>query len=172
MYRPPPPHAPHRAGGVSSVAVRTALGVVLPAVPALAADSATITPSTTHQAIAGFGFAEAFGQASAVMNAPSSEQQQAFNLLLSTTSGAGLDIIRNEISADPGTTIEPNNPGSPGSPGATPNYARIGATSSNSGVQNPASGLCLDDANSNTANGTQLDIWTCSGGTNQQWHLP
>ena len=25
---------------------------------------------------------------------------------------------------------------------------------------------------SNTANGTQLDIWSCNGGTNQQWRLP
>ena len=37
---------------------------------------------------------------------------------------------------------------------------------------NPASGKCLDDPNSNTANGTQLVLWACNGGANQQWHVP
>ncbi|MEU5427685.1 ricin-type beta-trefoil lectin domain protein [Streptomyces olivoreticuli] len=32
-----------------------------------------------------------------------------------------------------------------------------------------AAGYCLDDPNFNTANGTQLDLWTCNGGANQQW---
>jgi len=32
---------------------------------------------------------------------------------------------------------------------------------------NVASGRCLDDPNSNPANGTQLIIWTCNGGQNQ-----
>lgn len=36
----------------------------------------------------------------------------------------------------------------------------------------PTSGKCLDDPNSNTANGTYLQIWTCNGQSNQQWHLP
>ena len=35
-----------------------------------------------------------------------------------------------------------------------------------------APGMCLDDPASNTANGTDLDIATCSGGNNQQWRLP
>jgi O-glycosyl hydrolase len=104
--------------------------VAYQASPALAADSASISGSTTHQTITGFGFAEAFGQAASVMNAPSSEQQQAFNLLLSTSAGAGLDIIRNEISADPGTTIEPNNPGSPG---AAPNYVSLASINQDQG---------------------------------------
>ena len=43
---------------------------------------------------------------------------------------------------------------------------------SNGELVNPASGKCLDDPNFNTANGTQLELWTCNGGTNQQWHLP
>jgi len=43
---------------------------------------------------------------------------------------------------------------------------------SNGTLVNPASGKCLDDPSSNTANGTQLVLWTCNGGTNQQWHLP
>jgi hypothetical protein len=37
---------------------------------------------------------------------------------------------------------------------------------------NQASHLCLTDPGSNTANGTQLDIAACTGGTSQQWRLP
>jgi O-glycosyl hydrolase len=114
----------------AALASVAALSAVLPAAPALAADTATINGSTTFQTVAGFGFAEAFGQAASVMNAPASEQQQALNLLLSTSSGAGLDIIRNEISADSGTTIEPNNPGSPG---ATPSYVSLASINSDQG---------------------------------------
>jgi O-glycosyl hydrolase len=78
----------------------------------------------------GFGFAEAFGEAASVMNAPSAEQQQALNLLMSPTAGAGLDIVRNEISADSGTTIEPN---SPGSPGAAPTYVSLASINQDQG---------------------------------------
>ena len=42
----------------------------------------------------------------------------------------------------------------------------------NGELVNPASGKCLDDPGFNTANGTQLDLWTCNGGTNQQWTIP
>ena len=108
----------------------SAFAVAYQASPAFAADSASISGSTTYQTIAGFGFAEAFGEAADVMNAPSSEQQQALNLLLSTSSGAGLDIIRNEISADSGTTIEPN---SPGSPGAAPTYVSLASINQDQG---------------------------------------
>ncbi|MGA5137053.1 RICIN domain-containing protein [Streptomyces azureus] len=31
------------------------------------------------------------------------------------------------------------------------------------------SGLCLDAYNAGTANGTQLFLWTCHGGSNQRW---
>lgn len=37
---------------------------------------------------------------------------------------------------------------------------------------NPASGKCLDDPNSNTAWGVQLDISTCGTGANQHWAIP
>jgi O-glycosyl hydrolase len=108
----------------------TALGVVVPAAPALAADTATINGATTYQTMAGFGLSEAFGQASAVMNASSSAQQQVFSDLFSTTSGAGLDIIRNWIGADPGNSIEPNNPGGPN---ASPGYVSLASIGQDSG---------------------------------------
>ena len=37
---------------------------------------------------------------------------------------------------------------------------------------NEASGLCLDDPGSSTTSGTQLDISTCNGETEQSWPLP
>ncbi len=37
---------------------------------------------------------------------------------------------------------------------------------------NPVSGRCLDDPGFNTTNGTQLEIWDCNGGSNQQWAIP
>jgi O-glycosyl hydrolase len=119
-----------RATLAVSVVALSALAVAYQAPPALAADTASINGSTTFQAMAGFGFAEAFGEAASVMNAPSAEQQQALNLLMSPSSGAGLDIVRNEISADSGTTIEPN---SPGSPGATPTYVSLASINQDQG---------------------------------------
>ena len=45
-----------------------------------------------------------------------------------------------------------------------------GATTSPSGeVHAVGAGKCLDVPNGTQANGTQLDIWTCSGGSNQIW---
>ncbi|HXC83052.1 MAG TPA: putative Ig domain-containing protein [Trebonia sp.] len=87
--------------------------------PALAADSATINGAQTFQTITGFGASEGFGQAETIMGASSSVETAALNDLFSPTSGAGLTILRNEISADSGDTIEPN---APSSPTATPTY--------------------------------------------------
>jgi O-glycosyl hydrolase len=126
-----PRHTIRAALAVSAVVLSgSVFAVAYQASPALAADSASISGSTTYQTMAGFGFAEAFGEAADVMNAPSSEQQQALNLLMSTSSGAGLDIIRNEISADSGTTIEPN---SPGSPSAAPTYVSLASIDQDQG---------------------------------------
>ena len=105
-----------------SVLGACALAVVVPSGPAHAADSASINGSTTYQTIAGFGASEAFGEAATVMNAPSSVQQQALADLYSPTTGAGLTILRNEIGATSGNTIEPNNPGGPN---ATPAYVPL-----------------------------------------------
>jgi O-glycosyl hydrolase len=115
---------------VVSAVVLSTFAVAYKASPALAADTASINGSTTFQSMAGFGFAEAFGEAASVMNAPSAQQQQALNLLMSPSSGAGLDIVRNEISADSGTTIEPN---SPGSPGAAPTYVSLASINQDQG---------------------------------------
>jgi O-glycosyl hydrolase len=71
-----------------------------------------------YQQITGFGASEAFGEAEVVMDAPAATQQAALGLLYSPASGAGLTILRNEISADVGTTIEPTAPASPSAPPA------------------------------------------------------
>jgi len=73
----------------------------------------TINAAKQYQRIAGFGVSEGFGQAKALMNAPASVRKQVLSLLYSPTHGAGLTILRNEISADAGFTIEPRAPSSP-----------------------------------------------------------
>ena len=107
-----------------------AAGMVAVSGPALAADTATINGATTYQTMAGFGASEAFGQAQTVMNLPTAEQQQVLNLLYSPTSGAGLTILRNEISADSGSTIEPS---APASPTATPSYVSLASINQDAG---------------------------------------
>jgi O-glycosyl hydrolase len=85
---------------------------------------ATVTISSVkqYQRIAGFGVSEGFGQAKTLMSAPASVQQQVLSLLYSPTRGAGLTILRNEISADAGFTIEPR---APGSPAGKPSYLTL-----------------------------------------------
>lgn len=76
--------------------------------------------STTYQKIDGFGFSQAFGRASEFQDLASGPQKQGLDLLFSTTTGAGLTIVRNRIgSGGTGDSIEPT---SPGSPTATPQY--------------------------------------------------
>ncbi|MFC4110837.1 ricin-type beta-trefoil lectin domain protein, partial [Micromonospora zhanjiangensis] len=41
----------------------------------------------------------------------------------------------------------------------------------NGTITGQQSGLCLDANAAGTANGTKLILWTCNGGTNQQWSL-
>jgi O-glycosyl hydrolase len=89
-----------------------------------------INGATTYQRITGFGASEAFGEAEVVMNAPAATQQQALDYLYSTSTGAGLDILRNEISADQGTTIEPT---APSAPSATPTYLPLSAIDDDQG---------------------------------------
>lgn len=39
-------------------------------------------------------------------------------------------------------------------------------------AKNPETGKCLDVTGQNSADGTQIQIWTCNGQTNQKWTLP
>jgi O-glycosyl hydrolase len=103
-----------------------ALSTLLPGRKAYAASAAvTINGSTKYQTIDGFGFSEAFGEAAAMEQAPSSEQKQLLDLLLSPTTGAGFTILRNLLPSTSADTIEPN---SPGSPTATPTYVPLGSS--------------------------------------------
>jgi O-glycosyl hydrolase len=106
------------------------IAVAGPAVPAFAASTATVNGGTTFQTITGFGASEAFGEAATVMSASSAVQTQALNLLYGTSGGAGLTILRNEISADSGDTIEP---AAPSSPSATPNYVSLASINQDMG---------------------------------------
>ena len=119
--------APLAAGAV--IAAGT-LAIVAPAAPASAASVATIDGSVRYQTIVGFGASEAFGQAQQIMNAPAATQQQVLNLLYSRTSGAGLTILRNQIGADPGETIEPT---APAGPTAAPSYVSLQSINSDQG---------------------------------------
>jgi O-glycosyl hydrolase len=82
----------------------------------------TINAAEQYQRIAGFGVSEGFGQAKTLRSAPASVQKQVLSLLYSPTSGAGLTILRNEISADKGFTIEPR---APSSPSGKPSYLTL-----------------------------------------------
>ena len=84
----------------------------------------TINGADRYQRISGFGVSEAFGQAETVMDALVAVQQRVLSLLYSPAAGAGLTILRNEISADRGTTIEPK---APSDPSATPTYVPLSA---------------------------------------------
>jgi len=81
-----------------------------------------INAAKQYQRIAGFGVSEGFGQAKTLMKAPASVQKQVLSLLYSPTRGAGLTILRNEISADKGFTIEPK---APNSPNGKPSYLTL-----------------------------------------------
>ncbi len=87
---------------------------------ALAQTSITVNVGSTLQQIDGFGVSQAFGRASQFKALSTTQQKQGLDYLFSTTTGAGLTIIRNRIgSGGSGDSIEPN---SPGSPGSTPTY--------------------------------------------------
>jgi O-glycosyl hydrolase len=113
-----------------AVVAAGSLVIVAPATSASAASVATIDGSVRYQTIAGFGASEAFGQAQQIMNAPAATQQEALNLLFSPSSGAGLTILRNQIGADPGATIEPTAPASPTAP---PSYVSLQSVNSDQG---------------------------------------
>jgi chitinase len=47
--------------------------------------------------------------------------------------------------------------------------AQVWVPQSNGSLVNPQSGKCLDDTNWSITPGTQLQIWSCTGGANQDW---
>jgi O-glycosyl hydrolase len=115
------------AVAVAEVVLAISLGTVPGAAGATGATAegtvtVTVNPAQHYQSIAGFGVSEGFGQAKTLMSAPASVQKQVLSLLYSPTGGAGLTILRNEISADAGFTIEPK---APSSPNAKPSYLSL-----------------------------------------------
>ena len=122
------PALPVTAGALTVLLAGT--GVAAGAGPAAAQDTASINGATTYQTMTGFGASEGFGEAQTVMNASASVQQQALGLLYSPASGAGLTMLRNEISADAGSTIEPT---APASPAAAPAYVSLASVNSDQG---------------------------------------
>lgn len=114
-----------RAAFSSSLVLGVVSGLAVVASPhaAFAASTAAINGSTTYQTIDGFGASEAFGQAATVMGLSSTEQKQVLDYLFSTSTGAGLSIVRNEIPTDTPHSIEPN---APSGPTATPTYTALG----------------------------------------------
>ena len=122
------PALPVTAGVLAVLLAGT--GVAAGAGPAAAQDTASINGATTYQTMTGFGASEGFGEAQTVMNASASVQQQALGLLYSPVSGAGLTMLRNEISADAGSTIEP---AAPASPAAAPAYVSLASVNSDQG---------------------------------------
>src|SRR5579875_837107 len=137
MHRIAPRHRPRRLTAgylIPAAALALTAGLTTAAAPAGATTGAgaavTVNGDTTYQAIAGFGASEGFGEAEVIQNAPAATQQQALNLLYGTSGGAGLTILRNEISADPGTTIEPD---APASPTARPSYLPLSSIADDQG---------------------------------------
>ncbi len=119
---------------VAELALAISLGAVASAAGATAAATVTVrvtvNPAQHYQRIAGFGVSEGFGQAKALMSAPTSVQVQVLRLLYSPAHGAGLTILRNEISADAGFTIEPR---APIRPAAKPSYLSLGEVGQDQG---------------------------------------
>jgi O-glycosyl hydrolase len=95
-----------------------------------AAPTVVVQGHATYQKIAGFGASEAFGAANSIRFAPAKIQVKILSLLFGTVSGAGLTIMRNEISADPGSTIEP---AAPASPEAAPAYLPLSSIGDDQG---------------------------------------
>ena len=107
---------------VVGLALAASLGGVPDAAGVTGKATVMIDPAKQYQRIAGFGVSEGFGQAKTLMNMPASVQKRVLSLLYSPTRGAGLTVLRNEISADEGFTIEPK---APSSPTAKPSYLTL-----------------------------------------------
>jgi len=78
--------------------------------------SLTVNRSQKFQTIDGFGFCEAFQRAHAIYNLPPAQQTQVLDLLFSTTSGAGLSILRVGLGSSPNSTLDHMNSIEPAPP--------------------------------------------------------
>jgi O-glycosyl hydrolase len=87
----------------------------------LAQAQITINVASTLQRIDGFGVSQAFGRAVQFQALAATPQKEGLDYLFSTTTGAGLSIIRNRIGST-NTTGDSILPTSPGSPTGTPTY--------------------------------------------------
>ncbi|KFY00269.1 hypothetical protein O988_03403 [Pseudogymnoascus sp. VKM F-3808] len=97
-----------------------ALAVLVYAGPALSQTAITVNTASQMQQMDGFGVSQAFKRAAEFQAMASGPRKQGLDYLFSTTTGAGLTIIRNRIgSGGAGDSILPT---SPGSPSGTPNY--------------------------------------------------
>lgn len=93
----------------------------------LAQTQVTVNVGSTLQQMDGFGVSQAFTRAAEFRQLSAAPQKKGLDYLFSTTTGAGLTIIRNRIgSKGSGDSILPT---SPGSPNGTPNYAWDGSDS-------------------------------------------
>jgi O-glycosyl hydrolase len=98
------------------MALQRGLALLLAAVASQVCAQVTVTVNVaqTFQTMDGFGFSEAFGRANDIKGLPAAMQKQALDMLFSTTTGAGMTILRNRIgSGGAGDSIEPTSPGSP-----------------------------------------------------------
>lgn len=96
------------------------LAVLACAGRALSQAAITVNLASQLQQMDGFGVSQAFKRAAEFQAMASGPRKQGLDYLFSTTTGAGLTIIRNRIgSGGAGDSILPN---SPGSPSGTPNY--------------------------------------------------
>ncbi|KFX96632.1 hypothetical protein V490_03227, partial [Pseudogymnoascus sp. VKM F-3557] len=100
--------------------ISAALAVLAYASPALSQTAITVNTASQMQQMDGFGVSQAFKRAAEFQAMASGPRKQGLDYLFSTTTGAGLTIIRNRIgSGGAGDSILPT---SPGSPSGTPNY--------------------------------------------------
>lgn len=97
-----------------------AVAFLAAASPALTQTTITVDLASQLQEMDGFGVSQAFNRAAEFQAMDPDPRTQGLDYLFSTTTGAGLSIIRNRIgSGGAGDSILPT---SPGSPDGTPDY--------------------------------------------------
>lgn len=85
----------------------------------------TVDPSEKHQLIEGFGISGAFQRAQLLLNVTSETQQELYDLIFSTSTGAGFSMLRNGIGSSNSSFndwMNTHQPTSPGSPDSQPQY--------------------------------------------------